>query len=86
MIRAPGIVVLRANLHQFLDEVYILEILVGVRFLDNQDRKDVPVVEVAKQLQLTQCATKGQSMVEGSHLLHGDRIERFGKWCQMTTI
>lgn len=60
----------------YLDEVDLSEGVVAPGLLDIQDGNNVFVVEVAKQLHLTQSSETEHGVIKGCDLLDGDLLAR----------
>lgn len=65
---------MHVGLHQFLNQVDLCEALVVSWLLDVEDGDDVLMVEVAKELHLTESSQAEHGVIERSNLFDGDLV------------
>lgn len=60
------------SLHEFLNEVYFLEVIQRRRTEDIEDGNDIFVVKVTKEFDLTKSAHAKHGMIERGYSFNGD--------------
>lgn len=76
----------RASTRSYLDEIHLVEGLVAPWFLDIENRDDVFVVEVPKQLHLAQRPQTEHRVVKGGDLLDSDLLARRLVYCRAVPV